>query len=286
MKIGLDYFFLAALPFSIWGGYGRDSQHTALVNVGSQALNGIHWSAPVDLDPETSGGELLIHYGSPAVSAANTVLLPVKTGAADGFEVQARSGATGALLYTLTSDYSLPPHDWTPPYGLVLSSRLNGSLPGRESLLRQRQPQPLPKLSERLYFPGAGGTVFYRDNVDSANRSHRPDRVLWQRSVRRQHRELQQHGADLDAADRRQLRQYLLRLRGAGGEPRQPDQRHCADRERRDRRLDQRPGAGGRGQHDRPGGAELRAGVERRREYTLFRRFERRGIRHRLSGVC
>ena len=101
------------------------------------------------------------------MTAANTVLVPVKTGATDGFEVQAFSGTSGALLYTLQTDYALPPHDWTPPYGLALSVRLAGALPEREPALRSRTPVPGPKLIERLYYPGAGGTVYYRDDVDS-----------------------------------------------------------------------------------------------------------------------
>ncbi len=161
--------FLAALPLFLWSGYGHDAQHTALSTVGAQALNGIHWSTPVDLNPQMASGELLIHYGSPAVTAANTVLLPVKTGATGGFAVEARSGATGALIYSLASDYTLPPHDWTPPYGIVLSSRPNIPASGRESRLRvpgggARE----PRFVERLYYPGAGGTVYYRDAVDSA----------------------------------------------------------------------------------------------------------------------
>jgi hypothetical protein len=166
--------FLAALPVFLWSGYGHDGHHTALSTVGAQALNGIHWSAPVDMNPQTASGELLIHYGSPAVTAANTVLVPVKTGLTGGFAVQARSGATGALIYSLPSDYTLPPHDWTPPYGIVLSSPSNSGLLGREA--RPREPgggargpgAREPKLTERLYYPGAGGTVYYRDAVDSA----------------------------------------------------------------------------------------------------------------------
>jgi hypothetical protein len=128
-----------------WSGYARDPQHTAVSATASQPLNRIHWSTPVDLNPPNGGsGELFIHYGSPIVTAANTVLVPVKTGLADGFEIQAVNGATGAALYTLPSDYSLPSHQWIPPYGPVLSIR------------------------NRVYYPGAGGTVYYRDQVDSA----------------------------------------------------------------------------------------------------------------------
>jgi hypothetical protein len=168
MKSRFESIFLAALPLYLWTGYGHDPQHTALSTVGAQALNGIHWSTPVDRNPQLASGELFIHYGSPAMTAANTVLVPVKTGATGGFAVEARSGATGALIYSLPSDYTLPPHNWTPPYGIVLSSRPNSPESGRES--RLREPGGVarePKLIERLYYPGAGGTVYYRDAVDS-----------------------------------------------------------------------------------------------------------------------
>jgi hypothetical protein len=131
-------------------------------------LDTIHWSVPVDLKPQSSGGDLLIHYGSPAITASNTVLVPVKTGATDGFEIQALSGSDGHLLYTLTSDYSLPPHNWTPPYGPILTTRSESVFPAsgdprRRPLSVRRGQQTV----ERLYYPGAGGTVYYRDNVDS-----------------------------------------------------------------------------------------------------------------------
>jgi hypothetical protein len=175
VKIRIEFLFLAGLPVYIWSGYGHDAQHTALSWASSpsaQTLNQVHWSAPVDLNPGSTAGDLYIHYGSPAVTAANTVLLPVKTGVSDGFEVQARNGATGALLYTLSTDYSLPAHVWVPPYGVVLSDRLTGSTPGRVSFFRELiaravERRPIPKSTERLYYAGAGGTVYYRDEVDS-----------------------------------------------------------------------------------------------------------------------
>lgn len=158
MKSRFESLFLAAAPVFLWSGYGHDAQHTALSTVAAQARNGIHWSTPVDLKPQTTSGELLIHYGSPAVTAANTVLLPVMTGVTEGFEIEARNGATGALIYSLASDYTLPPHNWTPPYGIVLSSPANGGTPDREN--RPREPgrgAREPKVAERLYYPGAGG---------------------------------------------------------------------------------------------------------------------------------
>jgi hypothetical protein len=123
-----------------WRGHGQNSQHTALAPVAAQKLNRIAWTAPIDLDPQTSGDELLIHYGAPLVTDGNTVILPVKTGAAGGFRIEARDPAKGATLWTLVSDYQLPDHDWTPAYGPVLT------------------------LQNRVYYPGGGGVIRYRDS--------------------------------------------------------------------------------------------------------------------------
>jgi len=128
-----------------WNNVGRDAQHTALSLAPSQPLNRIRWSTPVDLSPQYTGTDLLIHYGSPLLTIQNTLLLPVKTGATGGFEVQALNPSTGAVLWTLTSDYALPPHDWVPEFGPALTP------------------------SSRVYFPGAGGTVYYRDSPDAAS---------------------------------------------------------------------------------------------------------------------
>src|ERR1700722_4961139 len=91
-----------------WNGYGHDSQHDAIASVASQPLNRILWQTPVDLNPQYSGDELLIHYGSPSITRSNTVIVPVKTGASGGFEVEALVGATGATNWTQSTDYVLP----------------------------------------------------------------------------------------------------------------------------------------------------------------------------------
>ncbi len=130
-----------------WSGYGHDAQHGTISAVASQPLNRILWQTPVDLNPQYTDGELAIHYGSPAITRSNTVIVPVKTGAAGGFEVKALTGATGTANWTRTTDYILPPHNWTPSFSTVLT----------------------PK--NRLYFPGAGGTVYYCDTPDTTNHS-------------------------------------------------------------------------------------------------------------------
>jgi hypothetical protein len=112
--------------------------------VPTQPLQTIHWQAPVDLNPQyTQGTILLIHYGSPLVTEANTLLVPVKVGVADTFRVEARDAANGAVKWMLDTDYLLPPHGWTPSVGLTLT------------------PQ------NRLYVPAAGGTVLWTTDLDT-----------------------------------------------------------------------------------------------------------------------
>jgi Domain of unknown function DUF11 len=127
-----------------WGSYGHDAQHTGLSTIGAQRLEQIKWSTTIDLVLAGTSGPLYIHYGSPVVTAANTVLVAVRTSSSNNYRVEAHSGASGALLYTLPTDYTPPPHDWVPSYGPVLSQ------------------------GTRVYYPGAGGTVYYRDQPDSA----------------------------------------------------------------------------------------------------------------------
>jgi hypothetical protein len=128
-----------------WLGYGGDAQHAALAAIQTQALNKIVWQAPVDVAPRYSAqGYLLVHYGSPAITSKNTVLIPVKRSATDAYRVEARIGATGALAWTVDSDYVQPVHNWTPPYNVTLTK------------------------TNRVVMAGAGGKVLYRDDADSA----------------------------------------------------------------------------------------------------------------------
>ncbi|WP_163208714.1 hypothetical protein, partial [Citrobacter freundii] len=59
--------------------------------------------------------------------------------------VEGRAGATGALLWSATTDYIMPPRNWLPPYNPVLT------------------PQG------RLYVPGAGGKVLVRTDPNAAS---------------------------------------------------------------------------------------------------------------------
>src|SRR6185369_1252099 len=96
--------------FRPWGGFAHNAQHTAVSPVRSQSLERILWQTTVDLDPPFRGSTLAIHYGSPVITAGNTVIVPVKTGADGVFRVEARSAVDGKLKWRMTTDYVLPPH--------------------------------------------------------------------------------------------------------------------------------------------------------------------------------
>ena len=140
----------AAVDGPAWWNFGRDVQHSAGGAIASQDLNRISWSTPLDLAPQVrANGALLIHYGSPVVTSHNTVVLPVKTGAAGGFRIEARSGGNGGVIWTAATDYQLPPHNWVPSYNLALSA------------------------ANRLYAPGSGGKLLIKDDADAAGGSLR-----------------------------------------------------------------------------------------------------------------
>jgi hypothetical protein len=127
-----------------WTNFAKNAHHIAASTTASQALNSIHWQTPVDLHPQYTGDELYIHYGSPLITVANTVIVPVKTGTIGGFRVEAHSAGNGTMVWSAQTDYALPPnHGWTPVFGPALTAK-------------------------RLYFPAAGGTIAFRDNPDSA----------------------------------------------------------------------------------------------------------------------
>jgi hypothetical protein len=132
-----------AVPLG-WPGYARDPAHNALSPVAAQALNQIHWSSSLDLQPQYWGGVLLIHYGSPLITPRGTIVTTVKTGALGGFRVEGHHSGTGAQIWSQTTDYILAPHNWTPSCGPALR-------PWNE-----------------LALPGAGGTLYLRSQPDSA----------------------------------------------------------------------------------------------------------------------
>ena len=129
-----------------WWGFGRDAQHSAVGAIASQDLGRIGWRKRIDLAQtfDSASGDLLIHYGSPVITDQNTVVLPVKTSKDGGFQIEARSGGNGALIWSADSDYRPPGQLWIPPYDLTLSA------------------------TGRLYAAGAGGKLLWRDAPDSS----------------------------------------------------------------------------------------------------------------------
>jgi hypothetical protein len=124
-----------------WPTHSHDVQHTGVSSVPSEPLRRIRWQTPVDLKPQISSGSLLIHYGSPLVTAKNTVVVPLKTRAAGGFRVEGRNGRSGALKWSLDSDYRVPSAGFTPSFGPVLSR-------------------------DKVVMPAVGGTVLIRQDAD------------------------------------------------------------------------------------------------------------------------
>ncbi|WMW81859.1 hypothetical protein RF679_06135 [Undibacterium cyanobacteriorum] len=129
-----------------WLSFGGNPQHEAVTTVATQSFGKIAWQTPVDLAPQySSQGYLLVHYGSPVITAKNTVILPVKTSAGLSYRFEARDGATGDLIWSETSDYVMPSHRWTPTYNVTIAP------------------------NNKVYAAGAGGKVLYRDDADAKN---------------------------------------------------------------------------------------------------------------------
>ncbi len=134
-----------------WLTHSHDEQHTALATVQSQPLSVIHWHTPVDLFPP--GGEIFVHYGSPLITAANTVIVPVKTGT-NSFRVEAHNGATGKRLWLQNTGYQAPEASFVPGLGPTISGNqlFVPDIAGRV-LVRQTPDQAKGKVT-RLYFYG------------------------------------------------------------------------------------------------------------------------------------
>jgi len=108
----------------------------------------IHWQASVDDDPSYYGGVVFAHYASPCITAANTVVQTYRfttvvggSNDYDNWRVIARSGETGKVIWSYSTDYSATlvyPADWTTIYPMGLTN------------------------SNTLAFAGGGGTVLHR----------------------------------------------------------------------------------------------------------------------------
>ena len=162
-----------------WQGYALDPQHTALSPVASAGLGLIHWQTPVDLAPQYSGGDLLIHYGSPLVTASNTVLVPVKTGASGGFEIQSTLWGHGCL--TVDLDHRLRPSAVGRPERLQLDAELLSHAHTDEPARSRRQWRH-------------GSLHQFTRRLRAVTPDHHSDRLLRHFQLQRQPLRLQYHG--------------------------------------------------------------------------------------------
>jgi hypothetical protein len=123
--------------------FAGNPQHTAVYPVRAQHMNRVLWSNSVDVTHSFSSS----HYGAPLITASNTIIVPT-VASSTAYSIKAYEGGTGRLKYTLTNDYRLlgAPLTWRPVYQPVLVTLPSGL---------------------RLYYPGAGGTVYYVENPDS-----------------------------------------------------------------------------------------------------------------------
>jgi hypothetical protein len=126
-----------------WLNHGRDAQHSARGgNVAAQSLSRMVWRTDVDLAPVRSTNSLDTgHYGSPVITGRNTVLLPVRTTVAGTYRIEARDGGTGALRWQADTDFV--PVQGNYSYSIAATP------------------------AGRIYYPGVGGKLYYRDNIDA-----------------------------------------------------------------------------------------------------------------------
>jgi hypothetical protein len=135
-----------------WAGYAGNAQHTAVASAKAQPFTKIRWKAKVDLTPFPRPATVTVHYGSPMITAGNTVLVPTHESDTTGYRVIAYSGANGARRWSLNTD-------WTPS-ALVSDGR--GFGPALPAVLT-------PNVS--LAVAGAGGTVLLRRHANEAGGS-------------------------------------------------------------------------------------------------------------------
>jgi len=138
-----------------WPTWGRDNQHGSRSLVRGQPMERVRLNVTV-----TNCTQVSQHQGVPLVTAANTVIFAV-TDVVDNFSFCRNSvlvlralDPAGNLMWTANTDWIIPPNhvvtaNWVPHYQPVL-----GGAPGP---------------SQRIYYPGPGGTIRWRDNLDQPN---------------------------------------------------------------------------------------------------------------------
>jgi hypothetical protein len=157
-----------------WAGFAGNAQHTAIATKAPQRFKRIRWQAKVDLHPVLVHGALTVHYGSPMITAANTVLVPTRVSTKAGFRVVAYSGTNGTRDWSLNTDYRPPAFTGgsgaaTPPLPAVLtpSTALEVAGAGGTVLVRQHANMAAGAV-RRLVFYGAAQWKAHRSVYDKA----------------------------------------------------------------------------------------------------------------------
>jgi hypothetical protein len=130
-----------------WAGFAGNDQHTAIASARPQPFTRIRWKAKVDRQPVRNNEVLSIHFGSPMITAANTVLVPTRISPKAGFRVVAYSGSNGTRRWTLNTDWRQAPQA-SAGFGFAA---------------------PLPAVltpSATLAVAGAGGTILLRAHAN------------------------------------------------------------------------------------------------------------------------
>ena len=157
-----------------WAGFAANAQHAAVARTRPQPFRRIRWRAKVDLAPDLLFGELPIHYGSPMITAANTVLVPTRVSKKAGFRVVAYSGTSGARRWSLNTDYRPPAFTggfgaWTPPLPAVLTaSKALAVAGGGGTVLVRKDANMRAGAVRRLVFYGAARWRAHRSAYDKA----------------------------------------------------------------------------------------------------------------------
>ena len=152
---------VATAPAQNWICAGGNSQHTGIFTGISQSASKVHWQAPLDDNRSYYGEDVLAHFASPVITAANTVVYSYRytlngsgSNQYDNWRVTARSGGTGAVVWTLATDYSTPqiwPNGWTSIFPLTLCPV--GATSGAMGVAAA----------------GSGGSIFIRSSADTTS---------------------------------------------------------------------------------------------------------------------
>jgi hypothetical protein len=127
-----------------WTGFANDAQHTGNARYTPQPLDRVHWHATVDLKPPKLGDSgSIAHYATPMITRRNTVVVPTRLGPHRGFDLVARRGSDGSVVWRTHTDYQVPvsaEDQWPPPLPatLVDDSHVAVAASGGTVLVRTR----------------------------------------------------------------------------------------------------------------------------------------------------